>query len=153
VQTKKTVQHQSWPATWGKHFLSNTHHEVLNLRTAQKLFGTREDWMILEDQAVLRSYDSAPCPPPPCLSRQQLSLFLSLCESPVLLHWRERGEGGGGWAWSRITGPHESLVLYESFNPLWLEHTWLRLGCPSAQAEETSSVPLLSAPVPATNYR
>ncbi len=52
------------------------------------------EWFI-EDQAFSPSYDLAPLPPPPLLSRQQVvSLFLSLplCRRVSLLTW----EGGGG---------------------------------------------------------
>ncbi len=75
----------------------------------------RMEWFI-EDQAFLRSYDSAPCPPPPpsvnCIS---LSVFLCVV-SPA--YWRE----GGGWrrgrAWSRIIRTQKSLGFYKAFNPL-----------------------------------
>ncbi len=59
---------------------------------------TRKDWMIytVEDQAFLRSYDSAPrpSPPPPPLPSAKWCLFLSLpvCRRSSLL----TGEGGGG---------------------------------------------------------
>ncbi len=56
----------------------------------------RIEWFI-EEQAILRSYDSAPRPPsPPPPSRQQIvSLSQSYFASPVQL--TDRGGGGGGW--------------------------------------------------------
>jgi hypothetical protein len=52
----------------------------------------------IEDQAFLRSYDSAPRQPPflPPLSHQQVvSLSLSFCVSPAELTDGRRGEGVG----------------------------------------------------------
>jgi hypothetical protein len=73
--------------------------------------------MIMEDKAFLRSYDTAPRPPPPppLSPVRNLSLFLSL---PVC-HQSREGVGGGGGC--QIIRPPESLVLYKSFNTLWLE--------------------------------
>ncbi len=51
----------------------------------------------LEDQAFLRSYDSAPRPPPIPLSRQQvISFSQSSCVSPVELTDRRGGKGVHG---------------------------------------------------------
>jgi hypothetical protein len=78
------------------------------------------NWLI-EDQAFLRFHDSAPRPPPPPLSVIKLSLFLILpvCRRVQLTDGRKRG----GWVWSRIIRPQESLGLCKSFNPLWCKPT------------------------------
>jgi hypothetical protein len=87
------------------------------------------EWFI-EDQAFLRSYDSAPRPPHYLLSpvsRQQVaSLSQSSCVSPVEL---TDGKGGErGWAWSWIKLPQESLDLYKSFITLWIVPNTCCLG-------------------------
>jgi hypothetical protein len=75
----------------------------------------RIEWLI-EDQAFLRSHNSAPHPPLSSLSHQQLiSLHQSSCVSPVELTEQE-----GGLARSQIVRPWESLALYKSFNILWI---------------------------------
>jgi hypothetical protein len=78
----------------------------------------RIEWF-LEGQAFLRSYDSVPRSPPfpPLPPVSKLSLFLSLtvCRRSSLL----TGEGGRGWAWSRIIWPHESLALCKYLNALY----------------------------------
>ncbi len=48
------------------------------------------------------SYGSAPCPPPPPLFRHRSS-FLT-------------GRVGGGWAWSRIIQPQDSIAFYASLH-------------------------------------
>jgi hypothetical protein len=69
-----------------------------------------------EDQAFLRSYDSAPRlpPSPPPLSVIKWPLFLShpACRGSSLL----TGEGGRRRGRSQIRRPRESLALYKSFN-------------------------------------
>ncbi len=65
------------------------------------------EWFI-EDQAFLRSYDSAPRPPPSPLSRQQLVSLFSLPVCP-----------GRAYRRSQIIRPQECLVLCKSFNTLW----------------------------------
>ncbi len=77
-------------------------------------------WFI-EDQAFSRSYDFdlAPSQPSSPLSHQQVvSLSHSSCASPVEL---TDGRGGRGWWRSQIIRPRESLVLYKSFNTLWVK--------------------------------
>jgi len=70
------------------------------------------EWLI-EDQAFLRSHDSAPRPPLTPLAYQQVvSRSQSSCVSPVELI------DGRGWARSQIIQPQECLVLYKSFNTL-----------------------------------
>jgi hypothetical protein len=83
------------------------------------VFKSSPEWFILEYQAVLRWYDSAPLPNPSPFSRQQVvSLFpVFLCVAGRV-YWRERGEGGGGGRF-QIIRPRESLVLYKTFNTLW----------------------------------
>ncbi len=54
--------------------------------------------------------------PPLPWAQQVASLFLCVAGRA---YWRERY--GGGWGWSRIIRPQESLVLYKSFNTLWGE--------------------------------
>jgi hypothetical protein len=53
---------------------------------------------------------------PPPLPSAICSLSQSFCVSLVEL--TDGGEGGEGWAWSRIIRPQESLALYNSFNTL-----------------------------------
>ncbi len=72
------------------------------------------EWFI-EDQAISPSYDLAPQPPSSLpLSYQQL---VSSCVSAVEL---TDGRGGSGWGRSQIIRMRESLVLYKSFNTLWV---------------------------------
>ncbi len=70
----------------------------------------------IEDQALLRLYDSAPRPSPsPRSSIRKFSFFLSLpvcCLSSLLT-----GGGGGGGGGARA---RESLAFYKSFIPLWV---------------------------------
>jgi hypothetical protein len=72
----------------------------------------REVELVTEGQAVLRSYDSAPHPPPSpplpsasCLSPQTCCVMCRLSSSLT-----------GGGARSQILRPQESLALYKSFN-------------------------------------
>ncbi len=78
------------------------------------------EWFI-EDQAFLRSYDSAPFPPStlPFSSARCLS-FSVLMRIAGRAYWRERGDGGRGWARSQIIRSRKSLALYKSFNTLCL---------------------------------
>jgi hypothetical protein len=80
--------------------------------------GWREYRMVYRGPGFLRSYDSAPCPPPPPFHLSKLSFFLSLpvCRCSTL---RERG-----WARSQIIRRRESLVLNKPFNTLWLVGSW-----------------------------
>ncbi len=79
-----------------------------------------------EDQAFLRSYDSAPLAHargPSPLSRQQLislsySSWVSLVELSADGVGRGGGEGGVRGSESRIIHPPESLALCKSFNTL-----------------------------------
>jgi hypothetical protein len=74
----------------------------------------------VEDQAFSPSCDLAPSPTPsPHVSK--LSLFLSSCVSPVeLIDGRKRGEGLGEEP-NQIIRRRESLVLFKSFNTLWVK--------------------------------
>ncbi len=104
-------------------FLSLPHTHTL-CRPSQSACKTeRIEWFywLIEDQAFLRSHNSAPRPPPPPLSVSKLSLFLILpvCRRSSLL----TGGGGRGRVWSRIIRPQESLGLYKSFKPLWCKPT------------------------------
>ncbi len=69
----------------------------------------------IEDQAFYLSYDLAPPPPPPSLmSASCLSISVSLCVAADRSYWRERrGRSQNIW---RL----DSLVLYKSYNTLWL---------------------------------
>jgi hypothetical protein len=68
--------------------------------------------VFIEDQSSFRSYNSAPRPPHPPLSRQQvISLYQSSCVSPVqLTDGRGGGRGGGR---SQIIQSRGSLALYQ----------------------------------------
>jgi hypothetical protein len=70
--------------------------------------------MIYGGAGFLAVYDSAPRPPPPPSPVSNLPIFLRLPVWSSLLP----GEGGAGWARSRIIRPQESLALYKSFNTL-----------------------------------
>ncbi len=75
------------------------------------------EWLI-DDQAFLRSYGSAPRPSPyPLAPQQVVSLSLSSCVSPVELTDEERW--GRGLVKNQILLQRESLGLYKSFNPHW----------------------------------
>jgi len=99
---------QSWPApslgTWGQ-----------RAPTASWTVVTRECWMIYRGPgflAVVWFGSSCPFPPSPVSKLDRR-------------HTRRRG--GRGWARSRIIRLQESLVLYKSFNTLWLKRftaTW-----------------------------
>ncbi len=73
--------------------------------------------LYVEGQASLWSYDLAPRPPFPTpspvgkLDRRHTE---RLRKRGKLL----TGEGGAGWAWSRIIRPQESMALYKPFNYL-----------------------------------
>ncbi len=79
--------------------------------------------MILMGQAPLRSYDSAPRPPPFSLPDQQVVFFSqSPCVSQVELTDGEGGEGGDGEEPNHTMA--RSQVLYQYFrvrmNPLFV---------------------------------
>ena len=60
-----------------------------------------------EDQAFLRSKDSAPNPlPSPLFQEQLVSLFQPFCVSPVEL----QTGGGRGWVKTHIIRPQESMA-------------------------------------------
>ncbi len=108
--------------TYSTAFLSLPHTHTL-CRTSHSACTTeRIEWSswLIEAQAFLRSHNSAPRPPPPPLSVSKLSLFLlfPVCRRSSLPTGR-----GGGWVWSRIIRPQESLGLCKSFNPLWCKPT------------------------------
>ncbi len=64
-----------------------------------------------------RSYDLAPFPPPSPVNMTDRRHTGRLRKRDNLLP----GEGGkGGWARSWIIRPQESLILYKSFNALWV---------------------------------
>ncbi len=76
-------------------------------------------WFI-EEQAFLRWYHLAPPPPPPLpfSSQQVVSLSVFLC-----MVGRAYWLWGGARGWGRsqiIRPPRERLVLYKSFNSLWV---------------------------------
>ncbi len=79
------------------------------------------EWFI-EDQACSPSYDSAPCrPPPPPPPTFPVSIRLS---GDTQDDWEREvicWKGGRGLGRSQITRQQESLVLYKSFNTLWLK--------------------------------
>ncbi len=105
------------------------------------------EWLI-EGQAFSRSFSFAPRPPP-------------LPPSPVRNLDRRhtgrlrkrgnflKGEGGRGWARSRIIRPQKSLVLYKSFfNTLWWGGMlWLECDCVCMR------MVFLQFKVPTTLYR
>ncbi len=82
------------------------------------------EWFI-EGQSLLKSSQSALHSPP-------LSPVISTSDTQEdwvreTTGWRT-GEGGRGWARSRIIRPEKSLVLYKSFNTLWCQPScqWVR---------------------------
>ncbi len=81
----------------------------------QSYLAVRQYWMIYRGPGFLRSYNSAPRPPPssPLLSATCLYFSVFLC---VAGRAYSEGRGGKGWSWSRITQPKESLALCKSFN-------------------------------------
>ncbi len=88
------------------------------------------EW-IKEDQPFLRSYDSAPRPPPPSpLSRlSELSLFLTL---PACVSSGQAYRGGGGWA-----------VIYDSEKALPSTNNSILsvLDCPLRGSDRSGSTP------------
>ncbi len=82
------------------------------------------EW-IMEDQAFLCSYESAPRPPPPpsLPSATCFSYSVYLCARSSLL-----AGGGMGWARSQTRRPRDSLPLDKSFNTLWCHLSALRSG-------------------------
>ncbi len=92
----------------------------------------RFNWFI-EGQTFSRSFYFAPRPPPPPPPH---SFPISNLDRRHTGRLRKRdnllkGEGGRGWARSRIIRPQESLVLYKSFNTLWGggDVVWLECDC------------------------
>ncbi len=76
---------------------------------------TRENWRLIEAQAFLRSYDSAPRRP---LHRPHVrKLDRRHTGRPGKKDNLQTGEGGGSGE-EPIIRLHESLVIYKSFNPL-----------------------------------
>jgi hypothetical protein len=72
------------------------------------------EWFI-EDQSFSPCYDLAPYSPPPSPSPVS-SLSPPVCRQSSLL----TEEGESGWGRSQIIRMRESLVLYKSFNTLWV---------------------------------
>jgi hypothetical protein len=89
----------SWRTFCGGHYFANIARTLRKLAYLLLLVSQPKiiEWL-LENQAFLRSYDSAPRPPLPHLHRQQLvSLSQSSCVSPVqLTDGRGGGRGGRG---------------------------------------------------------
>ncbi len=86
-------------------------------------------------------FGSAPRPPPPHLTSEQLaSLSQSSCVSPVQL---ADGRGGMRWARSQLMWTRKSPALYKAFKTLWSKQ-YNNLHAASAPGQLTCS-PLVSA--------
>jgi hypothetical protein len=135
ISVKTGIYYCSFPhhmvPSWGK--LQYEHYTVLHswvslihtLYAEQVILHVKQRGLndfncLIEDQAFLRSHNSAPRPPPLPLSVSKWSLFLII---PVCRRSSLLTGGGGGRVWSRIIRPQESLGLYKSFNPLWCKPT------------------------------
>ncbi len=83
-------------------------------RWADRYTHTESVERFIEDQAFLRSYDSAPRPPPSPFSHQQVvSLSQSSCVTGQA-YWR--GGGGGGWGGGLRSKPYDSEKVWPSIN-------------------------------------
>ncbi len=72
-----------------------------------------EQRVLIKEQVFLRSYDSAPRPPPPPVSKLDRQHTGRLRKRDNLLTRDWGGRGGGVESYAK------SLVLYKSFNTLW----------------------------------
>ncbi len=102
----------------------------------------------LENQAFSPSYDLAPSPPSHPFRQQVVSLYQSSGVSPVQL---TEGRGRRGCGRSQIIRWRESLVLYKSFNALWLLPQQMCFDA-SFQSRSEQTVHQESAALPNISY-
>ncbi len=114
ITITKTTVNCSPDSSW----LDQPLHKIGSIKTTCPLPESFE-WFI-ESQAFSRSYDSAPRPPPPHFPVSNWVSSTGDTQEDWEREtncWRERGRG---WGRSQIIRRRESLILYKSFNTLFL---------------------------------